>query len=433
MEPLRTGSIFNSRLYSMKMSTYKELKLSKLLNEKLKNAKRIPKNLKQKISRLTNDFDNLSAQEFNTVCYYIIKDIELLKCTNPDCDNAALIKMGQSKFNSTCSSKECVLLHAEATKQEKYSNKHYNNRIKAKQTSLELYNVDNPAKSDNIKQKTKITNLKLYNAVCPLSNKLIKEKSVNTVIKKYNVTNVMKNDEIKQRAHNTNLKIYGNESASSNSKIKRKIVDSTKISSTLKYGTDHHNQKHIKHSNDFNDKFILEQFVSQKNNLMIPKMMEYFNISKSYTYKWLRKINFDYTLVNKSGTSVAECELFELVKSIDQYAEQSNRTIIKPKEIDIISHVHKFAIEYNGILWHSIGNSNSEKHNNINKLNELKYYHLNKTEALEKLGYRLFHVNENTYMKNPTLCRSIIRNALGVYKEIHVHEMIALLYTTEMK
>ena len=61
---------------------------------------------------------------------------------------------------------------------------------------------------------------------------------------------------------------------------------------------------------------------------------------------------------------------------------QNDRTILRPKEIDIYIPDLKIGIEYNGLYWHSIENGTD------------KYSHRNKSLACRKLGIRLIHIFE---------------------------------------
>lgn len=46
--------------------------------------------------------------------------------------------------------------------------------------------------------------------------------------------------------------------------------------------------------------------------------------------------------------------MLDFVKSTCRsYAEYGNREVIAPKELDIYVPSKKFAIEYNGVAWHS--------------------------------------------------------------------------------
>lgn len=60
----------------------------------------------------------------------------------------------------------------------------------------------------------------------------------------------------------------------------------------------------------------------------------------------------------------------------------NDRTILRPKEIDIYLPELKLGIEYNGTYWHSIEHGCD------------KYCHRNKSLACRKLGIRLIHIFE---------------------------------------
>lgn len=92
--------------------------------------------------------------------------------------------------------------------------------------------------------------------------------------------------------------------------------------------------------------------------------------------------------------SRSEEDLYNEVLKLDDTIESSNRTLIAPKELDIVSVKHKIAIEYCGVYWHS------ERFKN-------KRYHNDKLEATKKQGYRLITIFEDEwiYKKDHVLSR----------------------------
>jgi len=78
----------------------------------------------------------------------------------------------------------------------------------------------------------------------------------------------------------------------------------------------------------------------------------------------------------------------------------SVRNIKGIKEIDMLSESHKIGIEFNGLYWHS-------------DLFKDKAYHLNKTNVLNDLGYRLIHVFEDEWLEKQNICKSIITNCFN--------------------
>ncbi|MCK9567691.1 hypothetical protein M0R72_01920 [Candidatus Pacearchaeota archaeon] len=72
------------------------------------------------------------------------------------------------------------------------------------------------------------------------------------------------------------------------------------------------------------------------------------------------------------------------------------------KELDIYSESKKFAIEYNGLYFHS----EKYKHD--------RYYHWKKTKACRDLGITLLHIWDDKYLKSPHIYKSIIKAKLGI-------------------
>lgn len=103
--------------------------------------------------------------------------------------------------------------------------------------------------------------------------------------------------------------------------------------------------------------------------------------------------------------SKGETELYRFVKSLTPDAMRTNRTVIYPKELDIVVPSQKITIEYNGVYWHS-DSSNKNTHR-----------HFEKRLKTEKEGYRLISIRSDLWEGRRTQVESIIRNALQSNKE----------------
>lgn len=114
------------------------------------------------------------------------------------------------------------------------------------------------------------------------------------------------------------------------------------------------------------------------------------------------------------SNSKAECNIS------DEFAifERNNRTVIKPKELDLVSHEHKLAIEVNGAYWHST------KFLSPN-------YHLDKTNAVEAKGYQLLHFWDYEVSESPELVNSMIAAKLGSNKRIYARKCNIVVVTSE--
>ena len=101
--------------------------------------------------------------------------------------------------------------------------------------------------------------------------------------------------------------------------------------------------------------------------------------------------------------------LIELLGS--EKVEQSNRTILNGKELDIYLPNHKLAIEYNGLYWHSSGKMEDDM--------VKRKQHLEKTELCAKQGIELLHINEGD---NVDLWKQVIKNKLSLNKRIYARK-----------
>ena len=95
----------------------------------------------------------------------------------------------------------------------------------------------------------------------------------------------------------------------------------------------------------------------------------------------------------------------------------NTREIIYPYELDVYSKKYNFAVEYNGLLWHSEGNTFPVKKN-------MKNYHLRKTELCEEKGIQLFHIFDNEWLDTvkKQIWISILKNKMGLGKTINIFE-----------
>ena len=106
------------------------------------------------------------------------------------------------------------------------------------------------------------------------------------------------------------------------------------------------------------------------------------------------------------GVSAEEIELRETVRSLvpDEKMIVGSRLVIPPRELDIYLPGKKFAIEFDGLFWHSDANDIITK-----------AYHAGKTEACDEKGIRLIHVFEDEWIEKRCIVESRLKNLLGVY------------------
>ena len=99
--------------------------------------------------------------------------------------------------------------------------------------------------------------------------------------------------------------------------------------------------------------------------------------------------------------SKLEKELQNFISSLNISFEESNRTILNGKELDIYIPSHNLGIEFDGLYWHS-------------ELYKDKNYHLNKTELCEAKGIKLIHIFEDEWLYKKDIVKSRIKNILNI-------------------
>ena len=112
--------------------------------------------------------------------------------------------------------------------------------------------------------------------------------------------------------------------------------------------------------------------------------------------------------------SKAEIEIYDYIKSLGINDVLCNdRSIIKPKEIDILLKQNQFGIEYNGLYWHSDIIDNTTK-----------YDLLNKTKLCKEARIKLMHVYSDEWEYKKDICKSMIKNRLGLCDRIWARKCI---------
>jgi len=109
---------------------------------------------------------------------------------------------------------------------------------------------------------------------------------------------------------------------------------------------------------------------------------------------------------------------------IAQYVdiEQSNRTILEGKEIDIFIPSLNIGFEFNGLYWHSSKSGKSRK------------YHQEKTDLAKEKGVRLIHIWSDEWRNKREWVESFIKNIIGKSKRIGARKTkISILPTKEAK
>jgi ribosomal protein L34E len=262
-------------------------------------------------------------------------------------------------------------------------------------------------------EKIKMTIQKKYGTNYYTETEEFKNKSQKTLIEKYGVDNPMKvkefHDKLIKKCRKKHGTDYPLQASTVKDKIKNKMIE--------KYGVPYSflTKKSIKKSEKTKrDKFInkystLNIMTINKNDIKIKcdKCDDEYTINRSVLW------NRDFLNVEPctncnpvdKQTSYSENEVKTFISQLNIPYKENDRTIIKPKEIDITIPTKKIGIEYNGLIWHS-------------ELFVDDKYHITKHEMAKQQDYHLIQIFEDEWTTKKEICKSIIRNTLGLNNKI---------------
>lgn len=111
-----------------------------------------------------------------------------------------------------------------------------------------------------------------------------------------------------------------------------------------------------------------------------------------------------------SSVSGAEQDLVEYIKSVyTGWIETNDRTLISPKELDIVLPDLGIAIEYNGSYWHR------------EEVRD-KDYHINKTRLVQNEGFRLIQITDTEWLTKQDIVKSRILSILNKTTKIYARK-----------
>ena len=250
-----------------------------------------------------------------------------------------------------------------------YSKIDYNKRYeKSKQTFIERYGVDNPAKSEEVKNKIKSTNIERYGVDVAAKNKSVKQKQRDTIKERYG-------DDIPgpKASHLKFLKLRERQLMESNITW----IDYEQFRGKYDDGPIYYKFKCNKCNTEFEDDFHSGFPICRKCNLSL------------------------------NGKSKTEIELQDYVKSIYPGKVLCNdRTLLDGKELDIYLPDINVAIEYNGTYWHGYRNDVKCSLSDFKKNIEFKRI------ACQERGVRLLTIDECDYLDRPDVFKKFIKDTI---------------------
>ena len=308
-----------------------------------------------KITEFLGDSQKITIRQrlwhVNNDCYEI-----------PTCKTCKIIPVGWSiknlAYSKYCSSK-CV--HSDN-----------DTRIKRENTCLEKYGYTTNLKDPTNIQKQKDTCIEKYGVDNFAKTKQFSEKFVATCMERYGVSNVSKLPSVKDKIDETHLIRYGRKRQSQNV-IPLDIID-------LK-----------------NDEITMRKWFFDL-KMPVSEIAEILRIGHSQLCNHFKQnLNID---ISRHNVSTAERKLGEYLHSIGIQFISSDRTILKPKELDIFIPSHNLAIELNGLAWHG------------ELLGKDKLYHVNKMNGCNSQNIRLIQILDCEWRDKQELVKSRLSGIL---------------------
>jgi hypothetical protein len=272
------------------------------------------------------------------------------------------------------------------TVNEKYGVDHYSQtdefKEKMKQINLERYGVENYLQSDEFKEKAKQTSLEKYGVENYTQTDEFKEKAKQTSLEKYGVENPMQYNEFKEKAKQTSLEKYGVEYYSQTPEF----LESMKRTNLEKYGVEHNRKKYFK--SEFID--ILDnkdQFEKYLNDYGTHRLAEMINCDVSTIYNHATK--FGVNLPHRPNSYQEEIIHEFLEQHKINHIMNSRKILPSGLELDFYFPDYNFAIEINGLYWHSEKSGGKDRN-----------YHYGKWKECNDLGITLLSISEDEFYNN---------------------------------
>jgi len=224
----------------------------------------------------------------------------------------------------------------------------------------------------------------------------MKENSKKTLLKKYGVDNITKLPETIKKRKENNLKKYG-------------VTDPIILKSVR--GDDGSRGIEKIQSGLPNGYIIIESDKNYYYKIICEKGHEFLKGKSELSYK--KKNNIELcNLCNEYIGSNGEQDLYNYISNIySGNISRSNRTLIKPLEIDIVIDELNLCIEFNGDYWHS------------DKIKD-QYYHINKLNSCLSKGYKLIQIREHEWSNNKEEIKRKLFNIINNIFDINDFNLI---------
>ena len=284
-------------------------------------------------------------------------------------------------------------------------------------------------------KKKENTNLEKYGVKSLLCNKDFREKSM---LEKYGVKHALESEKFLQKMKDTNQENWGvpytTQSPVVIEKIKKSLQEKYNVDNVFKlrefqelatqvmlekYGTPKYAQAHIEHLEDVNKEYWETHFYNKDIDAFdIDMCADYHKVSLSYVGVKLREFNIDMRIKYSSKN---EYDIKQYLESLNIDVLRRDWKIIGPLELDLYIPSNNFAIEFDGLAFHSSGKGIKTINKNIPN-----NYHSKKTQLCKDKGVQLYHIFENEWVDpiKRDIWKSVLFNRVNMSQKIYARNTI---------
>jgi hypothetical protein len=364
--------------------------------------------LKPNLTELQGYYHLYGVNDPHAVCYMILNGLTVPPSC-PGCGSYRAFERLCRGFHETCLSKACM------------------NKVRVARTEatvLEQTGATHHWKTEASKQKQKETMLERY-GVDHNSKGTLREDYKKTMLERYGVDSPLKSSEIQARQAATSLERHGSldffrsESAMRTLREKHGVeVDNVmKIPSIA---------KRCKEQSILGKLEELVRKLSEEDLILVSEDKPRYRIrvqckcGKSFELnrggfmaRYKRKIKSCWSCHPEFAPmkgSAGERAVLAFVESVySGKVMHGSKSTLKGYELDLFFPDMGFAIEFNGLHWHSDTHVADD-------------YHVEKSRKAREAGINLLHIWEDNWSQRPEVVKSTILNKLGLSKKIYARE-----------
>jgi hypothetical protein len=321
-----------------------------------------------------------------------------------------LERYGVNSYSQT----EEYLSKVKKTNLERYGVENYFQSDEFKRQFIEImnskYGANHPMKSTEVLSSVKSTNVLRYGVEYPIQSEDIKEKIKQTNLERYGVDSYPKTSCFNEKTKKTNLERYGVESYYQSDFYRNKendIKEKIKQTNLERYGVEFFGRKD--YNEDYKDVFDdISKFKELLNEHGTYKLAEMINCNVSTIYTFVSNNNIN--LPPRSRSHQEEIIIDFLVQNNISFISNSRKILPSGKELDFYFPDYNFAIEFNGLYWHSEISGGKDKN-----------YHYDKWKECDALGITLLSICEDEFVEKQNFWLNKILYMTGKLSLTKIH------------